>query len=139
WTFTGDRIRTADKQSTDPENDPPMTYKLEPGKKHKAIDLTVVEGRLKGMTFPGIYAIDGDTLKICFDRALVAGHAAQRPTAFATRSEDTIVLFTLKRQTAAKTLLEQMRDEADAGQRRWSQLLDDLDMRERQAAAINTE
>ena len=37
--------------------------KLDPSKKPKAIDITQLSG--KGETIPGIYSIDGDTLKIC--------------------------------------------------------------------------
>jgi RNA polymerase sigma-70 factor (ECF subfamily) len=41
------------------------TYKLDPTKSPKAIDITVSEGPLQGQTVYGIYEIDGDTQKIC--------------------------------------------------------------------------
>jgi uncharacterized protein (TIGR03067 family) len=41
------------------------TYKLDPSKKPKAVDITYTEGDNKGKTFKGIYQLDGDMLKIC--------------------------------------------------------------------------
>ena len=51
------------------------TYKLDPTAKLKAIDLT--EGG-NGRTTPGIYELDGDTLKVC----LAQGPTPVRPTEF---------------------------------------------------------
>src|SRR5262245_51289932 len=43
------------------------TQKLDPSKSPKAIDVTMSEGPNKGAVMLGIYEIDGDTLKACFD------------------------------------------------------------------------
>jgi uncharacterized protein (TIGR03067 family) len=43
------------------------TQKLDPSKSPKAIDVTMTEGVNKGAVMLGIYEINGDTLKVCFD------------------------------------------------------------------------
>ena len=53
------------------------TQKLDPSKSPKTIDVTLTEGLNKGTVMLGIYAIDGDTLKVCFDP-----QGKKRPTAF---------------------------------------------------------
>src|SRR5919201_3630264 len=51
------------------------TQKLAPSKSPKTIDVTMTEGLNKGTVMLGIYEIDGDTLKVCFDP-----HGTTRPT-----------------------------------------------------------
>jgi uncharacterized protein (TIGR03067 family) len=71
------------------------TFKLDPKAKPATIDLMITEGKGKGKTQPGIYQLDGDTLKIC----LGDEGAKDRPTKFATAPEAAeLVLFTLKRK-----------------------------------------
>jgi len=41
------------------------TFKLDPTKKPRTIDITVTEGPLKDRTVRGIYELDGDTQKVC--------------------------------------------------------------------------
>lgn len=41
------------------------TYKLDPTKKPKQIEITQTKGQLEGRTVKGIYEIDGDTQKVC--------------------------------------------------------------------------
>ncbi len=53
------------------------TQKLDPSKSPKAIDVTVTEGLRKGAVMLGIYEIDADTLKVCFDE-----EGKKRPTEF---------------------------------------------------------
>jgi uncharacterized protein (TIGR03067 family) len=53
------------------------TQKLDPSKSPKAIDVTMTEGPNKGAVMLGIYEIDGDTLKVCFDP-----QGKRRPTEF---------------------------------------------------------
>ena len=52
------------------------TPKLDPSKSPKTIDVSVTKGIDKGATIRGIYEINGDTLKVCFDRE------GKRPTEF---------------------------------------------------------
>jgi uncharacterized protein (TIGR03067 family) len=51
--------------------------KLDPSKSPKTIDVTMTEGPSKGMVMLGIYEIDQDTLKVCFDP-----QGKKRPTEF---------------------------------------------------------
>jgi uncharacterized protein (TIGR03067 family) len=51
--------------------------KLDPSSSPKAIDVTLTEGVNKGAVMLGIYEIDGDTLKVCFD-----AEGKKRPTQF---------------------------------------------------------
>ena len=57
------------------------TQKLDPSRSPKAIDVTVTEGPNKGAVMLGIYEINGDTLKVCFDP-----EGKKRPTEFKTAS-----------------------------------------------------
>jgi uncharacterized protein (TIGR03067 family) len=53
------------------------TQKLDPSRSPKTIDVTMVEGPHKGTVMLGIYEIDADTLKVCFDP-----EGKTRPTEF---------------------------------------------------------
>jgi uncharacterized protein (TIGR03067 family) len=53
--------------------------KLDPTTKPKAIDITGTEGPNMGKTFPAIYELAGDTLRICYDL-----EGKKRPTEFKT-------------------------------------------------------
>jgi len=57
------------------------TFRLDPTKEPKAIDMTPAFGPNKGKTVLGIYEIEGDDLKIC-----VAMPGKERPTEFTTKS-----------------------------------------------------
>jgi uncharacterized protein (TIGR03067 family) len=43
-----------------------FTFKIDPGKKPKAIDIVALDGPLKGKAVQGIYEVTGDGLKLCF-------------------------------------------------------------------------
>src|SRR5262249_803726 len=51
--------------------------KIDPSRSPKTIDVTMIEGPKKGAVMLGIYEIDGDTLKACFDP-----QGKKRPTEF---------------------------------------------------------
>ena len=53
------------------------TQKIDPSKSPKTIDMTMIEGPQKGAVMLGIYEIDADTLKVCFDP-----QGKNRPTEF---------------------------------------------------------
>jgi uncharacterized protein (TIGR03067 family) len=69
-------------------------YHLDPTKSPKTIDLVTVGGvRRTGL---GLYALDGDTLKLCL--SLDPDRIADRPTEFTSRGGTLRGVFTLKRQ-----------------------------------------
>jgi uncharacterized protein (TIGR03067 family) len=70
------------------------TFRVDAGAKPAAIDFAHTEGDLKGQAWKGIYALDGDTLKIC-DNAPNMEKA--RPTALEAKSGSGHVLVTFKR------------------------------------------
>src|SRR5262245_44078642 len=70
------------------------TFKLDATKTPKTIDTVALGGRHKGKTVPGIYQLDGDTLKLC---APVDPEGAKRPTEFAAPQKSGLTLMTLKR------------------------------------------
>jgi RNA polymerase sigma factor (sigma-70 family) len=69
------------------------TFRIDPGKSPKTIDFTFAHE--PGQVSPGIYDLDGDTLRICYDRS-----CRERPTAFATAADATFDLFILRRESA---------------------------------------
>jgi uncharacterized protein (TIGR03067 family) len=68
------------------------TQKLDPGKKPKTVDASVTEGEGKGTTMLGIYELEGDTLKACFDP-----QGKKRPAEFKTTSGSGYFLVVVKR------------------------------------------
>jgi uncharacterized protein (TIGR03067 family) len=72
----------------------PVTFKLDPGKKPKWINLTAKEAGMEIM-FPGIYELKGDELKICFT---AEKEKAERPKEFTSAEGSRHVLFVLKRE-----------------------------------------
>jgi uncharacterized protein (TIGR03067 family) len=68
------------------------TIKLEPSSKPKAMDVTGTEGPNKGKTFPAIYELTGDTLRVCYDL-----EGKKRPTEFKTVKDTQQFLVTYKR------------------------------------------
>jgi hypothetical protein len=69
-----------------------LSYTLDPTKSPMTISATLVDGKTK-LIFTGIYALDGDTLKIC----LLPGGTAP-PTDFKTSAEHESLLLKLKRE-----------------------------------------
>lgn len=53
------------------------TYTLDSATKPKSMTITGTDGPNRGKTFPAIYELNGDTLRICYDLA-----GAKRPTEF---------------------------------------------------------
>jgi uncharacterized protein (TIGR03067 family) len=71
-------------------------FRVQPGARPAAIDFEHTDGILKGKTWKGIYALDGDTLTIC-DNAPNLDQS--RPAAFEARPGSGYVLITFKRVT----------------------------------------
>jgi uncharacterized protein (TIGR03067 family) len=68
------------------------TFKIDPTASPKRIDITFADGPGKGNTQPGIYALDGDTQKICW-----AAPGKARPTAFEAKPKSGRILQVLEK------------------------------------------
>jgi len=69
------------------------TYTLDPTSKPKSMTITGTEGPNNGKTFPAIYELKGDTLRICYDLS-----GAKRPTEFKSIAGTKLYLVTYKRK-----------------------------------------
>ena len=68
------------------------TYTLDSATKPNSITVTGTEGPNKGKTFPAIYELKGDTLRICYDLS-----GAKRPTEFKSVAGTKLYLVTYVR------------------------------------------
>ncbi len=85
WSIKGNEITASQPGVTGK-----MSFKLDPKKTPKEIDLTALDGKLKETTSPGIYEIDGRKLRVCFGDKV-------RPTKFATALDDGRTMLTLEK------------------------------------------
>ena len=69
------------------------TYTLDSASKAKGMTITGTEGPNKGKTFPAIYELKGDTLRICYDLS-----GAKRPTEFKSIAGTGLYLVTYNRK-----------------------------------------
>jgi uncharacterized protein (TIGR03067 family) len=67
--------------------------KLDTKQKPKSLDMTITDGKDKDKTAPGIYLLDGDSLKICVDEEFKS-----RPAGFEEKDTKTCSVITLKRK-----------------------------------------
>ena len=85
---------TADKIAFNPGGENRQsTYKLDPAKTPKIIELTPQDGPAKGKTLRGLYELDGDRLKLC-----VQNGEGEEPTEFATKPGTGWRLLILRRK-----------------------------------------
>ena len=78
-----------------PGPDDTGTVRLDPTKQPKELDVMGMEGPNKGKSFPAIYELDGDSLKVCYDLA-----GKKRPTEFksAPGTQQFLAVYKRKRQ-----------------------------------------
>ena len=69
------------------------TYTLDSTSKPKGMTITGTEGPNQGKTFPAIYELKGDTLRICYDLS-----GAKRPTEFKSIAGTKLYVVTYKRK-----------------------------------------
>ena len=69
------------------------TYTIDSKAKPKSITVTGTDGPNKGKTFPSIYELKGDTLRICYDLS-----GAKRPTEFKSVAGTKLYLVTYNRK-----------------------------------------
>ena len=69
------------------------TYSIEPTAKPKGMKITGVKGPNAGKTFPAIYELTADTLRVCYDLS-----GKKRPTEFTTKAGTKLYLVTYKRK-----------------------------------------
>ena len=69
------------------------TYTLDTASKPAGMSITGTEGPNRGKTYPAIYKIDGDTLRICYDLS-----GAKRPTEFKSTAGTMLYLVTYSRK-----------------------------------------
>jgi uncharacterized protein (TIGR03067 family) len=69
------------------------TYKTFPAGKLMAVDLKETKGPRKGRMLSGIYALEGDSLKIC-----APDTGQRRPKEFTTRADSDHILMVLRRE-----------------------------------------
>ncbi|MGA2556308.1 MAG: TIGR03067 domain-containing protein [Verrucomicrobiota bacterium] len=69
------------------------TYTLDSSSKPKSMIITGTEGPNHGKTFPAIYELQSDTLRICYDLS-----GAKRPTEFKTSAGTQLYLVTYHRK-----------------------------------------
>jgi uncharacterized protein (TIGR03067 family) len=90
FAFDGEKIRMEGPGGVGQRE---YTFKLDPAKKPKGIDMTIVDGPYKGDVVPGIYELDGDTLTLCLPNKPMTG----RPAEFKSAQGSQLALFHLKR------------------------------------------
>ena len=69
------------------------TYSIDSASKPKSMTITGTEGPNHGKTFPAIYELKGDTLRICYDLS-----GAKRPTEFKSVAGTKLYLVTYNRK-----------------------------------------
>jgi len=69
------------------------TFRVDPTGRPPTIDLVPADGSHKGKTFPGIYALEGDTLKACYDTT-----GKERPKHLTTKDAVGQIMLTYKRE-----------------------------------------
>jgi uncharacterized protein (TIGR03067 family) len=89
FTFTGNRLTV----TQDDKNVDESTFKVDPSKAPRAINIYPTKGQSKDKVSEGIYVFDGDTLKIC-----AAAPGQKRPAEFKSDPGSRTGVLVLERQ-----------------------------------------
>jgi RNA polymerase sigma factor (sigma-70 family) len=90
--FTGDKLLAVMVNSGGKEVEFQYGFELDPSQKPKKIDL-IADGEPKGVSGPGVYELEGDSLRVCFP-----GQPDQeRPTKLESKEGENYLLLTYKR------------------------------------------
>jgi uncharacterized protein (TIGR03067 family) len=92
WVIKGTEITATNPDGTTDR----ITFKVDPGKKPKAIDLTFLDGSDKGKTEAGIYELEGRRLRVCY--RLLEKAEKGRPSKFATAPDSGLGIVTLEKR-----------------------------------------
>ena len=90
WRLELDKGKYALKGAESPDSG---TYAVDAAKKPATMDVTGVDGPNKGKTYPCIYELKGDTLRICYDLS-----GKKRPSEFRTEKQTKLYLVTYKKE-----------------------------------------
>jgi uncharacterized protein (TIGR03067 family) len=69
------------------------SFTLDPGKQPRQIDIHCEGGPDKGQTWPGIYEVTADTMRVCYSRL-----GKKRPSTFTSADADGVVMISYKRK-----------------------------------------
>jgi uncharacterized protein (TIGR03067 family) len=83
------------------------TFRLDPSAKPATFDFEHTEGALKGKTWKGIYALDGNTLTTCDNGP---DPDKSRPAAFEARRGSGYILITFRRAESEQELTQLLKD-----------------------------
>jgi uncharacterized protein (TIGR03067 family) len=74
-----------------------IAFKLDAGKKPRAVDFTYTKGLHTGKVELGVYTVEGDILKFCVNETKDGAKEGPRPAEFASTKENGCYLVVLKR------------------------------------------
>jgi RNA polymerase sigma factor (sigma-70 family) len=86
WVVKGNQITASELGASGK-----MSFKLDPERTPKEIDITSLDGNLKGTTSPGIYSVEGHRLRICMGNKV-------RPKEYSTTLGDGRTILTLEKE-----------------------------------------
>ena len=90
-TFTDDKLLLSGFDG--PGSKREFSFKLDPSKKPKTMDLTAIDGRYKGKSFPAIYELKDGDLKLCLSND---EKNLERPTEFKSEEGSQLMVLVLK-------------------------------------------
>src|SRR4051794_3629662 len=77
WVIRGNEITWGG-----PGQDEKTSFKVDPSKSPKAIDITALDGKTKGKSMQGIYRLEGERLTVCLPEGRQAEEGRVRPEEF---------------------------------------------------------